>query len=274
MKTRFFTLLIAVALVFAFGCNGNSDKNNKNNDIEVDNQVEKLVYPLPTPFEVTQMLQASGTAYNIGLINDLDKTDQYTTEKSQALNLGVYGADLAYAATYNQAQATRDILAVTKKLSDQLGLTDVLDKNIVERIEQNIENGDSLYKIINNSYYDTFDKLNNQSKGAVAMLVITGAWIESVYIATQLAITSQDKTILMNQIAEQKFNLNALIPLLQQYKDDNADVAEILPDVEKFKEFFDKVQTDEDSNVSIDEDTFNALTDYTAQIRQKIVDLK
>ncbi len=273
MKTKLFSL-IAIALLLAFGCNENGNKNDQQNDIQVDNQVEKLVYPLPTPFEVTQMLQASGTAYNIGLVNDLNKADQYTTEKAQALNLGVYGADLAYAATYNQAQGTRDILAVTKKLSDNLGLTDVMDKNIVERIEQNIENGDSLYKIINNSYYDTFDKLNNQSKGSVAMLVITGAWIESMYLATQLAITSQDKTVLMNKIAEQKFNLNALIPLLQQYKDENSDIAEILPEVEKFKDFFDKVETDEDSNVSIDEETFDALSEYATQIREKIVDLK
>ena len=63
-------------------------------------------YPLPSSFEVTKLLVEAGASYILNLCNPVDNVNRYISLKSKALNLGVYGADLSYAATYNQAQET------------------------------------------------------------------------------------------------------------------------------------------------------------------------
>ncbi len=273
MNTKF-SLLLVLSFIFVFASCKHDNENNNPNDIVVEDQIEQLVYPIPTPFEVTQMLQSSGTAYIADITNKIENADNYFKEKSKALNLGVYGADLAYASTYNQAQAIRDILVASKKLSDQLGLSAIIDQKIVERIEQNIDNADTLYKIVNNTYYDTFNKLNAENKGALAMLVISGAWIESIYLSTQLALTSVDKEVLANKIAEQKFVVNSLIPILEQYKADNQDIAEVIEVMKKFKNVFDKITPNEDGDVEMDSQTLEELMKIAKEERDKIVTLQ
>ena len=274
MKTKISLLLLASLFIVFSSCKDDIVDDGQNQDIEVENQIERLVYPVPTPFETAQMLQSAGASYISGIINDFENADNYFKEKSQALNLGVYGSDLAYASTYNQAQVIRDILASTKKLSDQLGLSNVVDQNIIARVEQNIDNEDTLYKIVNNTYYDTFNKLNSENKGAVAMLVISGAWIESIYISTQLAITSSDFSILAQKIAEQKYTLNAMLPIIEQYETENQDIAEILLALHRFNIVFDKVEQNEDGDVSMTDDQLVELMEIGKEEREKIVNMQ
>lgn len=271
MNTKLSFILIVTLLLSLVSCKPDNTTVDPDNDIVIEDQLDdKLVYPMPTPFEITQMLQSSGTPFSVDVMNPTDNVDNYIQESAQALNLGVYGADLAYASTFNQANEVRNILASAKKLADGLGLTNVMDQDIIERIEVNIQNEDSLYKIVNNTFYDTYDKLNQDQKGAVSLLVITGAWIESIYLATQISISSQDKTELMIRVAEQKYNVNTLLPLLQQYTD-NADVAAMIPVVQNFKNVFDKVEADSLGDVTIDEATFMELTDLSVVERDKII---
>ena len=272
MKTKISLLLLISLFLISTACK-NDEATNQNSDIIVEDNIDQLVYPIPTPFETTQMLQNAGAAYISGIINSFDNADNYFKEKSQALNLGVYGADLAYASTYNQAQAIRDILASSKKLSDQLGLSNIIDQNIIDRVEQNIDNGDTLYKIVNNTYYDTFNKLNSENKGAIAMLVISGAWIESIYISTQLAITSSDFSILTPKIAEQKYTLNSLLPIITQYSD-NQDISEIIVSLNRFNEIFDEIEQDEDGNITMNNAQLEKLMNIAQEEREKIVTMQ
>ncbi len=269
MKAKFYLVILVTLVIFLGSC---KEDEKKDQDIVVDNKIEQLVYPVPTPFEVTQMLQKAGASYRLDLVNDVKNAEKYFKEKSQALNLGIYGADLAYASTYNQAQSIREILTATQRLANELGLTNVIDQNTITRVEQNIEKADSLYKIVNNSYLNTFNKLNEENKGAVSLMIITGAWIESIYISTQLAITSQNSSIIMEKIAQQKFTVNSLIPLLQQHKD-NQDIADVIVIVEKFKTIFDKVAQNEEGDVKMDAKVFEELTKLAESERKAIITL-
>ena len=272
MKTiKIFSFFVLSLLLMVSAC---KNANNQEEDIIIDGEDEKLVYPLPTPFEVTQMLEEFGIPYNLGLTNDIAKAELYNSEKSKSLNLGVYSADLTYAATYNQAQATRDILASAKKIADNLNISDVFNKDIVDRVEQNIQNSDSLYKLVSEMDIKTFNKLIKRGQGVTAMLVITGAWVESVYIATQLSITSTNQKGLMTKIAEQKYNINILIPLLSEYNVKSGDISDFIVKMEKFKTIFDKIENDDDGNMMISQDIIDELTEYAAEVRKEIIDLR
>jgi hypothetical protein len=227
---------------------------------------------MPTPFEVTQMLQNSGTAYNVSLTNPISNSDKYISEKAQALNLGVYGADLAYAVTYNQTQSAREFINASKKLSDELEITNVISKSVINRIENNSQNADSLYKIINHTYLATYNKLNELSKKTTALTIIAGAWIESLYLATQLAIVSQNNSELIQKIAEQKFNFNTLLNLLKQ-SDSDSYISDILGYINQLKPIFDNVKADDDGKVKMSEKDFDNLTNIVKKIRTQIISL-
>jgi hypothetical protein len=207
--------------------------------------VRKFDYPIPTPFEITTMLNKAGASYILDLSNSVDNADKYITEVSKALNLGVYGADLSYASTYNKTENTRLYLSKVQKLTEELGISSAVNQTIIERVEKNISNTDTIYSIISSSYYDTFDYLNQQDKGAVSVLVLTGGFVESLYISTQLFSSAQKKDELLKGISNQKATFDELLVLIRAYKDKHTGVAEIFDELSKFKEVFDNLKEGE-----------------------------
>lgn len=153
-KQTLIAVLLSVALVFPACQSGkkkeNGDKEQKTatepriEKEKIEKDVKEFVYPLPTSFEVTEMLNRIGAAYILTLSNSVDNVDKYLTEKKQALNLGVYGADLSYASTYNQKQQTMDYMEASRKLIDALNISGALPSDIIEQIEQNQDNKDKL----------------------------------------------------------------------------------------------------------------------------------
>jgi len=261
-------MLLAIFVVLLSSCDPKD--NDKPTDIDIVDDVDEFVYPIPTPFEMTQMLEKSGASFIMDLTNSKENAESYFSEKSKALNLGVYGADLSYTSTYNQTQETRELLNCSKILTDGLEISSMFNKNLVERVEENLENQDSLYKIVSESYYDTFGFLNNNGKGEISVIVLAGGWIEGIYLGTQLASLNQENNAaILLGLAEQKITLNSLIPLLENYKD-NKDVAEVLDMVKQFKTVFDKVEQKDDQLFMSDE-VFTELFNLVTEIRKEVV---
>jgi glutathionyl-hydroquinone reductase len=78
---------------------------------EVNNQV---YYQVPTPNELFMVIQSLNLSYNASLLNSPDNADKYTSKASQALNFGVYSADLALAASFKDA--TQRLFHILKQL--------------------------------------------------------------------------------------------------------------------------------------------------------------
>ncbi len=264
-----------LSFTFLFGACGASDNNTKtkdldSNNVEIVEEVDKIVYPLPTPFETTKILNKAGASYILDVTNPIENVDKYFTEKGKALNLGVYGADLSYTSTYNKTQETSNFFSCTKKLTDELGISTPFTETLTEKIESNIENKDSLYTIITKSYHDTFEFLNNNGKGAISTLILTGGWIEGLYISSQLASLTPNNGEILKGIAKQRTTLYTLISLLESYKE-NADIEEILNDIKKFKEVFDKVE-ETNGVLTLTNEQFSKIMEIVEKIRKKIVE--
>lgn len=283
MKHTFFqnfaTRLSLIVLVFAFGlssCNPASDDQDSEKDslaqdslVEAQANVEppkEIEYPLNTPVEISSMLNNAGASY-IFLCNAPENVDRYLTDQSRAINLGVYGADLAYVSTYNKKQETHNYLDVSKSLTEQLGISSVFDENLMQRIEQNIENKDSLHTIISNSFEQTYQALQENGKGHIAVIVLAGGWIEGLYIAGNLAQNSMDNKEILLGIAEQKVNLDKLTLAMEVYKD-HENVKAIYQDIQKIKTFYEGISVNEPLSAGQLEE-LNALAQ---QIRSKLVE--
>ena len=198
----------------------------------VEEKVREFVYPLPTAFEVTEMLNRIGAAYILTLSNPVSNVERYLTEKSKALNLGIYSADLSYASTYNQKQSVIDYMDVSKKLIDALNISGAISQDVIEQVEANQDNKDELVNIITNTFYDTYEYLNQANRGSVSLLVLAGTWVEGLYIVTHVTENVYYNKEMVTIIMKQKASLDTLMELMQVAKDDPAvaeTISELLP---------------------------------------------
>ncbi len=263
------SLIIATSVILA-SCNMGSKSSNKSKAPEikkenVEKEVRDFVYPLPTSFEVTDMLNRIEAAYILSLSNPVSNVDKYFTEKNQALNLGIYSADLSYASTYNQKQETVDFMNASKSLIDKLDISAALDADLLVNIESNLDNKDKLVELITDSYYDTYEFLNKNDRGAVSMLVIAGSWVEALYIATHISEDTFNNREMVSIIMNQKEPLNKLMTILKQVET-NEDVQATMEDLKILHEIYNSIDSG-----SITEDQLSAIKDNVAVVREKFV---
>lgn len=268
--------IAGITLAVIFLLSGNACKNQKSprsgsgQDVANQTDEDKVTvikevsdYPLPTAFEVTTLLVESGASYIIDLCNDVDNVDRYIDMKSKALNLGVYGADLSYAATYKQTQETMQYLDASARLIDELQV-ESFDKQLVKKVEANIDNVDSLITLISDSFYRTYEYLTSNEQDELSILVMAGSWIEAMYITSQISIISADKKKIVEIINEQNTTLDKLLEVMDPVSENEmtADIFEELVGLQKLYQ---------DSEGELSDEALEALIQQTDELRTKIV---
>jgi len=94
------------------------------------------------------MINKAGASFIIGICNPIDNVGKYMTEKTKAINLGIYGADLAYSTTYQMKQETMNFLKVCRQLVEELNINAGFTPELAINVEKNIDNKDSLINIL------------------------------------------------------------------------------------------------------------------------------
>ncbi len=263
-------LLFAVVVVMA-SCNmgkkpsGNSSGSGELDKARVEKDVREFVYPLPTSFEVTEMLNRIGAAYILTLTNPVSNSEKYLTEKAKAINLGIYGADLSYASTYNQKQEVINFMEVSKKLIDALNITGAISPDIIDQIEANENDKDKLVDLITNSFFDTYEHLNKNDRGEVSMLVLAGSWVEALYISTHISEDTFNNKEIVKIVMEQKASLLKLVSLMEIVKEDPA-IAETLNQLTNLNNIYNSIE-----DGSITKDQMDAIVKEVNVVRNKMV---
>ncbi len=201
-------------------------------------KVQEIFYAVPSPMEMASMLKKAGAVYDVKILNDVKNVHNYTTAKSKALNLGIYGADLSYASVFNQNQESIIYLSCAKKLADNLGVTKAFNDETIERMESNVDNRDSLLNIVSETYYLLDAYLKENGRDHVSALVITAGWVEGLYLSTSIASVDKNPSKdLMIRIADQKLSLQNLRDLVDAYNTNNQ-IDEIVADLTAIDQAF------------------------------------
>lgn len=216
-------------------------------------EAQKIYYSIPSTSEMAALLQEDGAVCNIKLLNDLNSVDKYTTSKSQALNLGIYGADLNYCSIFDRSNDAMFYMECTNSLSSKLGIDNAISDETVTRAEENIDNRDSMLTIISDMFYELQEYLAENDKDDISALIIGGGWIEGLYLATQTVSEKNPNQKILNRIAEQKFSLENLVKFLSDYNTTD-DVGALLEDVKKIETIYAGIKVEKQSTeVSTDE---------------------
>ncbi len=267
-------LFIGVLVISLVNCSGaKKDSNTKEETSgealldkkEVEKKVREIVYPLPTAFEVTEMINKIEASYIIGLSNQVDNVDKYFTDKEQAINLGIYSADLSYASTYNMQQEVMSYMEASENLIVELGITGAFSQDFVSDVEANIDNKEKLTDLITNSFYDTYEYLVKNNKEDLSLLVLAGTWIEAMYISCNISETVYHNPDLVNVILHQKSSLDKLIELLSSHNAHET-IQSILTDLQPIKNVYDQID-----ETGITESQLNQIINQTTELRNKLI---
>ena len=297
MRRNILWLFVFMFLATVSGCKScNKQAANQDVNVEVDqsvvddiNQAKKIFYSLPSPLETAMLIKTAGATYNEKLLNPLSSASSYTTNRSMALNLGIYTTDLSFASLFDQTQTSINYMQAAKKMADGLGILDAIDNNTIQKLEDNINNRDVIMDIISESFMASSSYLKENDRTAVASVVLVGGWVEGLYVATQLVdVNNFKQTKLVERIVDQKLSFDIVLKLLNESKD-NPDVASLIAEMNDLKRVFDKIDiksskieavTDTKTNVTtlksqskitVSKETFIELTDKVKAIRNNFV---
>jgi predicted small secreted protein len=266
------SLLIAMSFVMA-SCNTGANKGQKSEAVQIDkaeveNEVREFVYPLPTSFEIVEMLNKIEASYIFELTNSTDNASKYFTEKEKALNLGIYGGDLSYASTYNQKQETLNFMDASRALLEGLDLQGAVSEDLPEQIEANEDNKEVLVELITNSFYDTYDFLQRNNRAPVSALVMAGAWVEGLYIATHISEETFNSKEMIEIVLKQKDPLVKLMEILSDYKTE-ASVAETIDDLSELASIYASIET-----TAITQEQMTQIAEESLKVRSKFVSVE
>lgn len=204
-----------------------------------ERQAEKIIYGMPSPPQVLSLLKRAGAQYDPSLLNNPEDPDRYATSQSKALNIGIYGTDLAYASLFDQNNTSLRYFVSIQNLADDLGISAAFDRNLLDRAQANRNDQDSLLAIFTEGYRKANEtlKANNQTEAARLMLI--GGWVEGLYLATSIYNLKPNDEI-GQRIAEQKLTLENLLEMIAK-EADTAGYQQLATELQGLKAEFDKI---------------------------------
>ena len=279
MKKLFFLLLSFAAMLGFNSCGGSKDETPQEvivaplDSSSVDEltqfKYDKLISNVPIPFDILRSHTNVPLTFVAEAINSPSNLPFYSSSQSKALNLGIYGGDLAYCITYEKFEDMGKYLKCAKKLADDLGIPLAFDQQALISYKEFKTNKDSLEKLVFSSYSEVDATLKSNERIGLAALVVTGGWLEGLHatLKTLGASERNDKTKgLYKKVWEQKNHLDMIIGLLEEFKDEITYVNLVI-DLHGIKSVYDNLSVKTDIN----ETEMASLSQRVEEIRNKII---
>jgi hypothetical protein len=190
-------------------------------DLKKRSAKNETFYGILTPREICSIFERLGVRYDVSILNPIKNKDLYVNNPKIAINMGIYGSDLAYFKVFGIGQGMINYLVTMRDMSNGLGIPDSYFTEPIQQIQNDVSNPDTIMTLINTAYKKMENHLKENGKASTSGLVVMGSWVEAMYIATQIVYNSENPDPeVIQKIAEQKFTLNALLEVLNTYTED------------------------------------------------------
>jgi len=279
---------LAVSAVLASGCGnapqtGTQDKKELRDSAKVKASAYEgamIYYLLPSPLEVAYIVENSGISYEPGVLHKTELGVRYSTTRSQAINLGIYGSDLSYSILFNQQQVALKYLNCIKELCSGLDVSDTTSVKKLREMEDNIHDKEKLKKIVAQTFFHSDALLKENSRRPTAIMIVAGMWIESLYIATELSGGDpQSNPSLTRCIVEQGLVFDDLVGMLSSVSG-NDDIAYIKSKIEVIGKDYDNIKNAlggsfvfTSEHVSVDAAAYKRICDDIKMVRTEFTQL-
>ncbi|MGD2035992.1 MAG: hypothetical protein PVF73_13095, partial [Bacteroidales bacterium] len=229
MIKRTFTLLVVSLILFACKSGGNNQSEDEfavpedvvnEGVLEISEEVmQNIVQNISSPVEMASLVKSLNADFSGKYLAPTDNVDELTTSYQQAFHLGIFAADLGYLNIYNKTNSVIDYITAIKTLADGVRVGQFFDFTTLKRLAQSNQNLDSLMYISVHSFNQMDKYLRSDNRSNLSTLMVTGVWIEGLYLATQVAKSDPHPEI-AERIGEQKIIMDQLMLILANYKSD------------------------------------------------------
>jgi Cdc6-like AAA superfamily ATPase len=191
---------------------------------------------IPSPAELINDMASYNFSYNTTFLNDVSKVNSYNTDFSKAINLGIYNLDMAYAMANGKGTDVLKYLKTSLNEMDALGMKAAFDRFISKRTETNLNNRDSLLRIVDELYIKADNYLRTNERVETATHIFVGSWVEALSIICRTGGEEKDaiqKARVQKQLWDQRFYLKNMIDLVAAFKakKEDADLMNDLTDI-------------------------------------------
>ena len=218
-------------------------------DTSYVDMARKVLYALPTPIEMSMLVKNQGIDYQPSMLNDPARASKYLTNRTMALNFGVYVTDLAYAGLFEQAQTVLRYKGAIQQLTEGLGLSSAIDRKTIQMLEENINDKDMVLRLASDIYASCAASLNENDRHFLTLAILIGGWVEGMYISTG---TIDEKLLLhenrMGQlVVDQILTFDMIWQAMSDMKN-IPDVAAMMNDLSDLAQLYDKINVNQTPN--------------------------
>ena len=259
-------------------------------EIEVTEEaLVDIVDNIASPVEMAALMNNLSVPFSKRYLASTSSVNALNTNFQMAYKLGIFGADLGYLNMYEKTSTAIEYISTIKTLADELGVGQFFDYNILKRLATSNQNLDSLMFLSVHSYNNIDTYLRDTHRSYLSSLMITGLWIEGLYLATQVA-TEYPHPEISERIGEQKIILDDILNVLDLYKKDPR-FNELVRDFENLNVEFEKINItyeigepeaiekdgrliliqNDKSIVEISDEQLNRIIEITKKIRNKLI---
>lgn len=167
-------------------------------------------------------LKGKGAEYNSSLANSASNASKYSNNMDRSVNMGIFGADLNYLTVFEQNEGARSTVDAISKLASSLGIENAFDKESFELI---VSTGDSLdlrekSNLVSKAFRNAEDQMYSEERALMGTLMISGGWIESVYLTSSLIIDSELDPNGLSDFWVLVYNYESVSKMLNVFGDD------------------------------------------------------
>lgn len=298
---KFFTLRVSVfafaaALVVSCAEPSSEEQSSAEKSEQADQESDSLsstrsvvkyqgeIFSIPSPVQSVMLIKKANIRYNEDLLNEVSNASDYLREYKKALNLGVYGTDLAYLANFENNQLSLRYLKTIESLSSDLNIQSAVSQDILERFTNNIGNRDSLYALNGEFYRAGYRYLKQNERNQLASLILTGGWVEALHLSLDAA---QNSELLRSRVGQQRSALNSIVKLTQNLEEE--ELVQMNKKLEELQAIFEELEytyeyqkpiTDKKekttyinskSSVTVTDEQLSKIREKTSEIRNLII---
>lgn len=284
-------MLLGILLLASCGSNGKEESNKKDSKetvIEdtiqtIDENNDATQYALPSPMQIATILKKSGLTYISGITIPVENNNRYSTGDMtcKSLGMGLYLADLSYCILNKQNQESKKYFKTCSELAESIGLAKAFqEKNIPSRMEKNMNNEDSISKILSEIQLEADNTLEENKQTNISVLIFTGAWIETMFIGTKVHSRQNNARVITN-VVEQMGIAENIIKALKSTNNEESEAITLLQEMNDlnsmykgFKSIKEMEAVDPDvidpTKLTISEEELQAFSKKIDEIRTRI----
>jgi hypothetical protein len=230
--------MLALICLCVYSCGNSGSSSNDSADFEAAEQqiiqdIETVIGDLPPPSIIPETLEEIGAEFNPDLMNDFEGLEGYlVNEDKAAMNLGIYATDIGYLISYGQMEESIEHMQACQQLSETLGVNTAFDMALMNKYQAAVGDKERMREMLNETLVVAAKRLESSERITMAALVLTGSFIEGLYIAIEVLLTYPEDQI--NAETRDKI-LEPLVKLILEQEPALIDIIQMMEDIPQDK---------------------------------------